>query len=188
MNPLNQLHTMNSNLSGADLVAFADDHLDKTLERYERGFAPFWEGQTEVSKTLVVLGSGALVISVSLVQLLADRGSQPVVPWLLPISWILFGSTVVLGVSRIGWSSHARTVRLLLEVKRGDIRKQIAALQPGPDFAERFDQVLERAFEEASIHPQKAIKIYDRLTSAMGLSWLLGLAALLGFGIANLPF
>src|SRR5712675_2888361 len=120
-------------LEGRKLVELVDRHLDETLERAEEGSRPIWESQTELGKTLMSLASGALVLSISVVQFLADKIKQPHWASLLPGAWILFALTVMLGASRQAWLGRARSVRAYFEPQRSDIRAKLWELKESED-------------------------------------------------------
>jgi hypothetical protein len=173
---------------GFDLIKFADEHLDRTFDRVDKGIQPVWQGQTEFSKTLIALSSTTLVLSISVAQFLASKVSDPSLTWLLPLSWILLTLTVLLGALRHSWASVAQGGRTLFEAKRGELRKALWELPPGPDLSERFDALLAAALEEAAQEPRKAIRIHDKLGIWMFYSFALALIALVLFAIVNLPF
>jgi hypothetical protein len=173
----------------ASIVTILDRHLDETLARWEHGAAPVWEGQAEFGRALITLSSSSLVLSISVVQLLADKIENPQGVWLLPAAWILFGTTVMAGALRHSWSSQARSFRMRFENERGEMRKQVARLDlTAPDLPERFDAILVDAYSRATAEPAKAGNVHQGLTQAMFWSFALGLTGLLTFAILNLPF
>jgi len=175
-------------LEGRKLVELIDRHLDETLKRAEEGSRPIWESQIELGKTLMSLASGALVLSISVVQFLADKIKQPHWTWLLPAAWVLFALTAMLGASRQGWLGRARSLRANLEPQRSDIRAKLWKLKESEDIWNQVDAILLPAFEKAEVQPKHGIKIFDRLTLAMYWSFAIGLVFLLTFAIRNLPF
>jgi hypothetical protein len=174
-------------LEGRALVEYIDDHLDKTMERLERGAAPVWEAQAEMGRTLIALSSGAIVVSVSVTQLFMTKVTGLHWAWLLPTAWILFGISVLAGVSRQGWTGSARAFRAYLEQKRAEIRQQLWNLDPGPDFPDRVDKILEAAMNDANVEPGKAIKVHGALNQVVFWTFAGGLAGLVAFAIKNLP-
>ncbi len=94
-----------------DFIEYADEQLDRMADRVERSLAPVYDAQAEMGKTLITLSSTALVLSITIVQLLA--GKAPTVHWklLLPASWLMFAATVVLGALRQGRASQATSRR-----------------------------------------------------------------------------
>lgn len=175
-------------LQGKALVEYIDKHLDQTMERLERGAAPVWEAQAEMGRTLITLSSGAIVVSVSVTQLLMGKVTGLQWTWLLPTSWILFGLSVLAGISRQGWTGAARGLRAYLEQKRSEIRTELWNLDSGPDLSDRVDQVLERAMTDASLEPTKAVKVHDALNQVVFWTFAAGLGALIAFATKNLPF
>src|SRR3954470_7194235 len=103
-----------------------DAILDAVFARLDAGWAPVWEGQTEMVRTIITLASGSLVITLSAVQFLADK-VLPHWTWLVPASWVCFVVAVITGVIRHSWMSSARSFRLRFEVTRGTIRGLIKA-------------------------------------------------------------
>jgi uncharacterized membrane protein YbhN (UPF0104 family) len=180
--------TMSDELSGGKLITFADDHLDRVLDRLEKSFQPVWEGQIEMGKTLITLASGTLVASVALIQLLVGSHSNLAWGWLMPLAWILFGVTVLTGAARQSWTSDARSFRLRLEYSRGSIREQLWGLDVSdPEFPTKFDSILAGALEKAFDQPKKAIAVHDVLNQLMFWSFAFGLAAVIVFAIRNVP-
>ena len=178
----------NEPLQGRALVEYIDKHLDETFERLERGAAPIWEAQADMGRTLITLSSGAIVLSVSVTQLLMGKVSGLHWTWLLPTAWILFAVSVLGGISRHGWTGEARALRAYLEQKRSEIRAALWKLEPGPDFGDRVDQILEKAMNDANLEPTKAIKVHGGLTQLVFWTFAAGLGALIAFAIKNLPF
>ncbi len=171
-----------------NLVSLAVKHLDESLARLEEGLRSVYEAQAELGRTLITLASGALVLSVSVVQFLSEKGYSPHWTWLLPTAWILFGLTVLVGASRQGWLGTARSMRWRLEAQRGEIRERMAALQHTSDLSKNFDDVIVGALESAAVEPDNAATVFNRLTVAMYWFFALGLIALLVFAIRNLPW
>ena len=178
---------MHEPLTGRSLVEFADKHLDATFARIEAGTLPVWEAQAELGRTLISLSSGALVLSITLVQFFADRITDPAWAWALPLSWILFALTVLLGAVRFAWGGQARSWRIYCEAKRSHIRMQIAALEPGPELSDQFDNILATTLDNATGESLRAVRIYDRLTKVMVFAFAFALIALLIFALKNLP-
>jgi hypothetical protein len=142
-----------------------------------------------MGRTLITLASSALVLSISVVQLLAGKITNPRWGWLLPVSWILFGVTVLAGAVRQGWTGAARSLRYHVEKRRGDMRSKVAALSlDDPQLPKKFDEILAQSMQDAGIEPEKSIKIHDALNQVMFWSLTLGLASLIAFAIRNRPF
>jgi hypothetical protein len=170
-----------------DLVQWVDEHLDRTFDRLERAAAPIWEAQVRATQSLVTVSGGALVLSVSLVQWIGPGLASAHWKFLLPVSWALFAWTIMLGIGKIGQMSLARGQRMRLEVKRGEIRAKVRAVQEEPDAGEKIDAILAAAMEEAGAEPTKAIQTHDRIAKLMGWTFLLALLALVAFTIRNAP-
>jgi hypothetical protein len=181
-------YNVTDKLEGRKLVELIDRHLDETLMRNEEGSRPIWESQVELGKSLMSLASGALVLSISVVQFLADKIKQPHWTWLLTAAWILFALTVLLGASRQAWLGTARSVRANFEPQRSEIRAKLWELKESDDIWNQVDAILTPAFEKAQVQPAHGIKVFGRLTLAMYWSFAIGLIFLLAFAIRNLPF
>lgn len=179
---------MSNDLEGRSLVEFIDRHLDETLNRLDAAHRPLWESQIELGKTLMSLASGALVLSISVAQFFVNKIKHPELPWLLPMAWILFALTVMIGASRQGWLGKARSLRANFEPQRSEIRAKLWELEASDELGNQVDAIILPAFEKAELTPTQGIKMFDRLTIAMYWSFAFGLVALLTFAIRNLPF
>ena len=171
-----------------DPIPYVDAFLDKVFDRLDAAMAPVWEGQTEMARTLITLSGGARVVTVSVVQFLAQRLPEPAWLWLVPASWICFGVSVVTGVIRHGWSSHARSFRLHFEYSRGSLREFLRELPIDQQWEDKAEAAMIQAFDAANVEPMKAIKIHDALMSISAWSFIFGLTFLVTFAIRNLSF
>ena len=168
------------------LVRFADKHLDETLERIDRAFAPMYEGDKELTRTIMSLATAAVVLSMGMTQFLVGRGDVLTSSWLLPVSWAGFLSSVVVGAGRIIQSGAATGLRFNLEHRRYAMRMELK--KASAENAEaRFDLALDAAWNPAYEQTMNAIKAYNRLGVAMLGAFVIGMLALLAFGTANLP-
>lgn len=171
------------------LIAVVDEHLDRTLERLDKGTEPLWQGQLESIRSIVTLSSSALILSVTLAQFLAGRIAQPRSTWLLPAAWILFLIALVVGGGNFSWLGAARTVRARFELKRGSIREGLRALDPdSDDFADKVDDIIVGALNDASTEAAEHHTTYVQRFHIMYWSFVLGLLGLIGFAVRNLPF
>lgn len=105
---------------GRELVEYVDAHLDRTMDRLQKGNDPIWQAQAEMGRTIVTMSSSALILSISVVQFLAARLPDPRWPLVLPISWILFGAAILLGALRSSWQAKLRHFEPCS--KAGDLR------------------------------------------------------------------
>jgi hypothetical protein len=177
-----------SGIGPPDPIPQVDAFLDKLFDRLDAAMTPVWEGQNEMARTLITLSAGALVLTVSVVQFLADRLPQPEWSWLLPASWICFGASVVTGVVRHGWSSQARSLRARFEFSRGALRDALQQIPPDHAWAPKAEAVIAHALDAANVEPAKAVKVHDGLIIASAWTFILGLACLVAFAVRNLPF
>jgi len=174
-----------------EAVAFADAHLDWTLDRWEGSLDPVWRAQGQMMRTLVTLAAGAFVVTLSLVQLLAQATPPRVIAWrwLLPAAWALFCVTIVTGTLTHGWEAAARAMRLRFEGNRNKMRQAVRAIPIGvSDYADRFDKALEAVLGKAAEEPNRAFRVYVKLSGAASYSFAAGTLVLLVFAIRNLPF
>jgi len=172
----------------SDPAEKVDISLDKIFDRLSAAEAPVWEGQNEMARTLITLSAGALVLTVSLVQLLADQFTDPRWVALLLVSWLLFGVSVITGVLRHGWASEVRSYRLQFEISRGDLRTRIRKLPDTEDWGNQVNILIDSELERISLKTEKATKVHDILIKSSGWTFILGLVSLLGFTMKNLPF
>ena len=171
------------------LVRILDEHLDASLDRLDKGLAPIWESQFQMGRTLITLASSALILSISVIQVFADKVTHPRDGWVLVVAWVLFAVTVVTGAARQSWAGSARSLRIQLEGKRAELRKKIGDLSlDDGDLGDKFDAVLEEAFAGANVLPEKAVKVHNVLNQVMFWAFTLGLGGLLLFAVRNLPF
>jgi hypothetical protein len=165
-----------------------DTILDESLDRWEKGFRPVWDGVAEQAKMLSTMASGTLVLSISFIQFLTPRSHDIRWGWCVPVSWCLFALTVLVGATRHAWTVRARGYRYLLEPMRGEIRARVAAIATGSDVGAALDRILLDAITKANRDPERAIQVVTNLNAAMYWLFALGLCFLLAFAIRNLPF
>ena len=177
-----------TNPDSVDPIPYVDAFLDKVFDRLDAAMTPVWEGQAEMARTLITLSGGALVLTVSVVQFLAGRLPEPAWIWLVPASWICFGISVVTGVLRHGWSSHARSFRARFEYSRGLLQESLRALPFDQDWGNKAEAAVIQALDAANVEPAKAIKVHDALIISSGWAFIFGLVFLVTFAIRNLPF
>jgi hypothetical protein len=171
------------------LIRILDEHLDASLDRLDKGLAPIWESQFQMGKTLITLASSALILSISVIQVFANKVTTPKGGWVLITAWVLFAVTVVTGAARQSWAGSARSLRIQLEGKRKDLRTKVGDLSlDDEDLGDKFDAILEEAFTGANALPEKAVKVHNALNQVMFWAFTLGLGGLLVFAVLNLPF
>lgn len=171
-----------------DPIVQVDAFLDKFFERRDAGMAPVWAAEHEMAKTFVALSSGALVLTVSLAQFLADRLPHPGWGWLLASSWVCFGIAVITGVIRHGWAAAAQSYRARFEPSRGELRAALIKLPRDEHFTEAAEGLIAAALQRANIEPAEATRIHDQLITTSGWAFIIGVVLLTAFAIHNLPF
>jgi hypothetical protein len=172
----------------AALVTYVDNHLDQVVARHQGATDAIWRENSEVGKTLITLASGALVLSVSVAQVFADKVGQLTWTWLLPASWILFALTVLMGASRQAWSAQAQSFRARLEGRRQAILTRLWSMPPSSDLGSSIDAIVQEELSDADSAPRRALLIHDRLGAGMYFAFAAGLISLMTFAIRNLPF
>ncbi len=170
------------------LVEKAHQRLDRIQDRVEGSVTPVYEASHEMGRTLVTLASSSLVLSIAVVQFLAGKLQHPIHGWLLPAAWILLGLTVVLGALRFSLLTNIKMFRGRMLKARNTVRQEVMGLDNNPGHLLKFDQIIARAVDEAADLPIQSSQAFAITGVAMFWSFTLGLGALLGFAIANLPF
>ena len=118
----------NQQIRGIDrgeLIAYVDQFLDEVLDRLRKADEPVWKHQAQLGRTLITLAGGGIIASVSVIQLLADKISHPIWPWLLSVCWISWTLCILTGLSREAWTSRARGAAAIFERRRGELRSKI---------------------------------------------------------------
>ena len=174
-------------LTHDQLVQAADQFLDETLERLRKADEPVWEHQAQMGRTLITLAGGGIIASVSVIQLLAGKVTDPGWIWLLPASWVLWAGCILAGVSRESWMSTVRGTAAILERRRGELRLKIRELGP-ENTLDDYDQLIIDAFTEAEREPLKASRVHWALTQTVYWTFAGGIVGLVLFAIKNLPF
>lgn len=161
-----------------------DAIVDRVIAQLDRATRPMMDGQPEFTRLMTTLSSGALVLSISLVQLTGPRIQTPRVTWTIPCAWILFGAVVALAAFRVKWVQEAQSFFAILEGVRTDIASQVQSEQTIDH--EYFDRVIDAAMKNASTVSMKHIRYLDRSQTAMAWMFAIGILELLAFAIANL--
>jgi hypothetical protein len=169
-------------LARAQLLDSAKTHAENAIEEMERGLAPFWEGTSESLRTIITISGGALVASISVVQLLVEKISDPTAGRLLSVSWILFGVSIVAAMS-----THAALtgLRLFRYHTIAELNRMIAGDEPvGPDDAAVHQAIVSRVSERH----ERAFKKFRWSAGITSLSFILAFACMIVFAILNIPF
>lgn len=169
------------------LVAHADEFIDRTLDRMRQADGAVWEHQAQMGRTLITLAAGGIVASVSVTQLFLGKAPEIAWRWLVPMAWILWTVSLLAGISREGWMGTARATAAVLERKRWELRQRIRQLRPNQTYAD-YEKLLVDAFTEAEREPSKAVKVHQALNQLVFWSFAGGIIALVVFAIRNLPF
>ena len=144
------------------------------------------DGQTEFTKTMMTLSSSALVLSISIVQLMAARMASAHFAVLLPIAWILFGIIIVLVGFRTIWLQHAQSFDVNYASARADLESKVRSLPTPSELTSFIDEHIAPQFDAAARTVVFHTKL-DRSQTASVWMFTIGMIALLAFAIANLP-
>jgi hypothetical protein len=165
------------------------EHLDAYFDRMEKGLQPIWRAQAEVGRTIITLSSGALVLSITIVQLLAEKISGVRLGWMLLASWIAFLIATVSGLLRLAVLGNAAASRHVVFQARSDIDDAINALDPtDPAFEASARRVLNEHIDGALKDVIEAAQAAHPLGWWVLVSFVAGLLGLLIFAAINLPF
>jgi hypothetical protein len=159
-----------------------DADITARIEKLNRLHAPVSEGSAELARLFITLSGGALVATISIVQLISERLPTATLGWLLPASWILFGLTIVASIFSLGAVTGFRS----LELEALSARSRLLADegQSSPD-----EMIL--AVQTWGNHLQKQVRMVtsihniSRVGAAVCL--ILAFAAVIAFAIANYP-
>jgi hypothetical protein len=169
-------------LARARLLDSAKTHAENSIDEMERGLAPLWDGTAESLRTVVTLSGGALVASISVVQLLVDKTLDPTAGWLLPISWSLFGLSIIASMRT---QAALTGIRLFRYHTIAELNRMIAGDEPvGSDEASVNREVVRRVNERHGA----AVKTFQSSASITGLSFILAFVSMIVFAILNVPF
>lgn len=171
---------------GHPLVRHADEHLDRSLDRVERALAPLYEGDRELTKTLLSLSTAAIVLSVGLAQFLVGRGDEFAATRMLPFSWGGFLIAIVAATGRIIQSGAANSLRIGVERERYDLRLKLHDATEENAVAV-YEQALDDARGRAWDNTERGIASYNRIGLLMIAGFLAGMFCLLAFASSNLP-
>ena len=169
------------------LMEKVDADLDVFWARWDTAMRPVMEGARDVTRSVINLSAGALILSLTVTQFLQDGLTEaPASAWLLPVAWVLLTLAIVAGVFRQGRMPHVVAQRAKFEAKRGAILRLVREVDLGGDVAEQIDQILLVAMESADV--TKDTSVFDIGGHIMIWSFLLALVALVVFTLRNMPF
>lgn len=146
---------------------------------------PIHEGNVESFRTVTTMSGGALIASISVVQFLASKLSNPSSGWLLPTSWVLFALTIVGAAYAHGALTGMRTFQLrALQARQTEGEKAARGeiqLTSYEDWATHVLSIAHTKIDDAR-------KQHDFVRGVSGWAFILGFVTLIGFAIRNLPF
>jgi hypothetical protein len=158
--------------------------LNKVNERadlLDRLYEPLWGTASEGFNSLTQLAGGALVISISIVQLLGEKLANPTAGVLLPISWVMLAFTLLFTQYHRGTISRVRTYRIVL------FEAGTTALE-AQGTVKDADAAAQAAYSHLAERIGKLSTTLTRLETTIGICFLIGFVALMLFALLNLPF
>lgn len=144
------------------------------------------EGHAEFTKTMTTLSSGALVLSISVVQLMAARVATAQLAGLLPIAWMSFGIIIVLVGFRVIWLQHAQSFEINYASARSDLETKVRSLPTQSELETFIDEQIAPQFDAASRTAEYHTKLNRSQTFSVWL-FTIGMTSLLAFAVVNLP-
>jgi len=155
--------------------------VDELADRLDRLYEPLWGTVSEGFNSLTQLAGGALVISISIVQLLGEKLANPTAGVLLPISWVALALTLLFTQYHRGTISRVKTYRITL------YEAGMAALE-AQETVKDADAAAQAAYTQMAERLGKLSTALTRLETAIGISFLTGFITLMLFALFNLPF
>ena len=170
-------------------ITRADAAMAEAMTQFERSRDALFRGHDEFTRLLVGLSSGALVLSVSVVQLLHSLPSLADSGFFLAASWLFFAVATVAGCWRQWHAGPSRTITLTWQMKKAELEKDtraaIAASTPDT-LNENLDKAARPFFEKVTAAPNGAFRTYERAGLWMFYSFCAGLVCLMVFAICEL--
>lgn len=171
----------------AQAVEQMEARVDGRVDRLVRTLEPVIAGAEKLAHSIIWLSAGALVLSVTVTQVLLDSAAGLSWTWLLPTSWVLFGLAVVLALWQMGTYLRIRSGPFRFERKKPELRSYVDEVWGEEDAAEQIEKKIVELADNAWENPLDAIRRHDVAAGFSALSFVLALAALLTFAIVNLP-
>lgn len=126
-----------------ELIEKVDAHIDTFLVRWDAAVQPLMEGARELTTTVITVSAGALVLSLSVAQLLQDRLTEtPVWGWLLPVAWLLLVVAIIAGVFRQGGVVGVVSHRARVEAKRSEVLSKVRKVDLDGDVDDQLYDLL----------------------------------------------
>lgn len=168
------------------LVDRADRALDETWGRIDAATHPVLDKATDLTKTVISLSAGALVLSLSVAQLLLQDPTSDafLLGWLVPVAWVLLVVAIIAGVLRQGTIVTILAGRAVFEQHRSKIRRRIRQINLDGDVGAQFEEIAVEYDTDLS----GTVFFSNGLAATMMVSFVIALIALVVFTIRNMPF
>lgn len=170
-----------------DVVYQDEERINEMVDRARDTLKPVWASVITLCKTLIWVSAGALVLSLTVTQVLFQHGTELTWSVLLPIAWVLFAITIILSLLRMATISQLRKVPFKFETKKTELRRFIYSKK---DDNGRHQASLKKAGELwASVWDDAAphATLHDVATWVSSVSLITGLVLLIAFAIINVP-
>lgn len=173
--------------SERELTDHVNSKLDDFLNRFEKGFDPIWPSQIEYGKTIIALSSGALILSITLLQFLSNYLEKTSANWLLLASWILFCIAILFGAYRFNIVSKIKAYKYSYNLMRVAILEKAVDIFDTDLDLNKLNKVFIEEFRKAMEETRKSIKYFQVSNHIMVGSFTFGIIALTIFASINLP-
>lgn len=159
-----------------------DKIISSSTQEVARIHAPLMEGSAELSRLFITLSGGALVATISIVQLITEKIQDATAGWLLVVSWVLFGLTIIFSILSLGAITRFRSI----EYEAVTARNYFVST----DAAKSQDQMV-AAIEQWNVHLRNLInttaRVHNSSRLAAALCFISAFAAVIASAIANFP-
>ncbi len=170
-----------------ELVEKVDAEMDVVWGRWDSATRPIIEGALAATRSVTNLSAGALILSLSITQVIQDRLTEATASaWLLPVAWVLLTIAIIAGVTRQGRVVGAVSQRATFEMNRGQVRRRVRQIDLDAHVGAQIDQILTEAMESVDI--SNDIRFFDFLGFIQGWSFVLAFVSLVVFTLLNMPF
>jgi hypothetical protein len=162
-----------------------DGPINETLEAIGKSVGPVLAAEGEFTKTITTLATGALIVSISIAQLVFPRSTHLRWPLLLFAAWVALGLTIVLAAFRVWWLRDASDYVARIEGARADVHAFVRKRPTQQEMSDYIDTELDRAYTEAAGAAMSNHKKLDRSMKASAWIFAAAMGMLITFAIAN---
>lgn len=173
--------------SEGELINHIEEKLDDFIARLENAFDPIWPSQVEYGKTIITLSSGALILSITLIQFLDNQLRETSGNWLLLVSWILLCISILAGAYRFNIFSKINAYKYNYLLMRGKIKDRAIDLFKSDQGIENLNEIFKDSFRNSMQETTDAINAFQKNNYIMVGSFTFGILILTLFACINLP-